>query len=54
VQGLPDKLNTINRTASYGGWFNYYLCRTTGTAGISNLGVRVPLEPSEQMPARCH
>jgi phospholipid/cholesterol/gamma-HCH transport system substrate-binding protein len=54
VQGLPDKLNTINRTASYGGWFNYYLCRTTGTAGISSLGVRVPLEPSEQMPARCH
>ena len=53
--GLPEKHNTINRTASYGSWFNYYLCRTTGQVEISSLGVRVPLTPAspDQMPARC-
>lgn len=55
VQGLPDKLNTINRTASYGGWFNYYLCQSTGDVRISSLGVVVPINTGgpEQMPARC-
>ncbi|GDY31771.1 MCE family protein [Gandjariella thermophila] len=53
VQFLPDKLNTINRTASYGGWFNYFLCRTTGEVGISSLGMRLPLDNSQPMPARC-
>jgi len=28
---LPKKLNTINRTATYGGWFNFYLCAADGT-----------------------
>ena len=53
--GLPTKLNTINRTASYGSWFNYFLCRTSGQVRISDLGVTVPLPttPPEQMPARC-
>ena len=55
VQGLPDKLTRINRTASYGSWFNYYLCNTSGDVGISRLGVRVPVHPTppEQMPGRC-
>lgn len=26
IQGLPKKVNEINRTGSYGGWFNFYLC----------------------------
>lgn len=26
LQRLPGKLNTIIATASYGGWFNFYLC----------------------------
>ncbi|MDI2029227.1 MCE family protein [Saccharopolyspora sp. TS4A08] len=53
--GLPDKLNTINRTASYGSWFNYFLCRSSGQVRISNLGVAVPLPATapEQMPGRC-
>ncbi|RRO14174.1 MCE family protein [Saccharopolyspora rhizosphaerae] len=55
ASGLPDKLNTINRTASYGSWFNYFLCRSSGQVRISSLGVAVPLPttPPEQMPGRC-
>ena len=26
LQRLPRKLNTITRTATYGSWFNFYLC----------------------------
>jgi len=26
VKRLPDKLNRIISTATYGGWFNFYLC----------------------------
>lgn len=26
LKNLPTKLNTITRTATYGSWFNYYLC----------------------------
>jgi phospholipid/cholesterol/gamma-HCH transport system substrate-binding protein len=26
LQRLPEKLNRIVATASYGGWFNFYLC----------------------------
>ncbi|TDD88592.1 MCE family protein [Saccharopolyspora karakumensis] len=53
--GLPNKLNTINRTASYGSWFNYFLCRSSGQVRISSLGVAVPLPATspEQMPERC-
>lgn len=55
AQRLPSKLNTINRTASYGSWFNYYLCRSSGQVGISDLGVKVPVNPTpaDRMPARC-
>jgi phospholipid/cholesterol/gamma-HCH transport system substrate-binding protein len=26
LRGLPSKLNTLTRSASYGSWFNFYLC----------------------------
>ena len=55
ASGLPKKLNTINRTASYGSWFNYFLCRSSGQVRISSLGVTAPLpaSPPEDMPERC-
>lgn len=28
LQVFPEKLNTLTRTASYGSWFNFYLCET--------------------------
>ncbi len=30
LQILPRKLNTVLRTATYGGWFNFYLCAADG------------------------
>ena len=32
---FPGKLNTITRTATYGSWFNFYLCDFTGRVVIS-------------------
>lgn len=35
LQRLPEKLNRIVATASYGGWFNFYLC------GVNVTGVQL-------------
>jgi len=55
LQKLPGDLPAFTRTASYGSWFNYYLCRLSGTVSIGSLGVSVPIVPFpvSQMPARC-
>jgi len=55
LKKLPGDLQAFTRTASYGGWFNYYLCRLSGTVSIGSLGVSVPIVPFpvSQMPARC-
>ncbi|WP_067435047.1 MCE family protein [Nocardioides jensenii] len=37
LQVLPIKLTKIGRTATYGSWFNFYLCRFTGTVKIGTL-----------------
>lgn len=36
---FPGKLNTIIRTATYGSWFNFYLCDLDGT--FTSAGVKV-------------
>jgi phospholipid/cholesterol/gamma-HCH transport system substrate-binding protein len=54
---LPNKVASINRVSSYGGWFNYYLCRASGRVGISSLGITVDIPalpaPGTPMPERC-
>ncbi|MFR9731202.1 MCE family protein [Saccharopolyspora sp. MS10] len=55
LRTLPERLDSLTRTVSYGSWFNFYLCRLTGTVGISGLDVRaqvLPLPPTE-LPERC-
>ncbi|MCA1227173.1 MCE family protein [Saccharopolyspora sp. 6M] len=55
LRTLPGRLDSLTRTVSYGSWFNFYLCRLTGTVGISGLDVRaqvLPLPPT-RMPERC-
>ncbi len=42
LQRLPDKLNTITRTATYGSWFNFYLCDFTGRVILSNAITYTP------------
>jgi phospholipid/cholesterol/gamma-HCH transport system substrate-binding protein len=36
LKNLPTKLNTITRTATYGSWFNFYLCDFEGRVILSN------------------
>ncbi len=51
LQGLPGKLNTITRTATYGSWFNFYLCDFTGRVILSNTVTYTPNYHSDA--ARC-
>jgi len=53
IQFLPTKLAKIIPTASYGSWFNFFLCSASGTVGLTPLvaPVTLPLEPVTQ--ARC-
>jgi phospholipid/cholesterol/gamma-HCH transport system substrate-binding protein len=39
LQRLPNKLNTLTRTASYGSWFNFYLCGLQAKAGYKGLAI---------------
>jgi phospholipid/cholesterol/gamma-HCH transport system substrate-binding protein len=51
LRRLPDKLNTITRTATYGSWFNFYLCDFTGRVILSNTVTYTPNYHSSA--ARC-
>ena len=51
LQRLPRKLNTITRTATYGSWFNFYLCDFTGRVILSNTVTYTPNYHSSA--ARC-
>ncbi|TDD60204.1 MCE family protein [Kribbella antibiotica] len=48
---MPEKLNTMTRTASYGSWFNFYLCNFDGNVTLP-LGTRIPVN-YENNSARC-
>ncbi len=51
IQRLPEKVGSLARTASYGAWFNFYLCQMGGTV---TLPVGVTLNPSISSPQpRC-
>jgi phospholipid/cholesterol/gamma-HCH transport system substrate-binding protein len=51
---LPQKLNTLSRTGSYGSWFNFYVCGIEGTVTVpvANAPLVVPLT-SPPPAARC-
>jgi phospholipid/cholesterol/gamma-HCH transport system substrate-binding protein len=34
IQKMPGKLETITRTATYGSWFNFFLCEGTGQVAV--------------------
>ncbi|MEU6263366.1 MCE family protein [Saccharopolyspora shandongensis] len=55
LQNIPERLNALTRTVSYGSWFNFYLCRISGTVGISELNITIPILPlpASEMPERC-
>ncbi|MFN2495445.1 MAG: MCE family protein [Pseudonocardiaceae bacterium] len=54
LQYLPEKLTTLSRAASYGSWFNFYLCGYEGivTVPVAGEPLVVPLSPPPPA-ARC-
>ncbi|RCW46792.1 phospholipid/cholesterol/gamma-HCH transport system substrate-binding protein [Halopolyspora algeriensis] len=48
LQNMPNKLTTLSRTASYGSWFNFYLCEASGSVGIGEQELPLPLMPVTQ------
>ncbi|WP_375480842.1 MCE family protein [uncultured Jatrophihabitans sp.] len=56
LQQLPPTVATLIRTASYGSWFNFYLCSVsaTATSGVT-IGPKTLTIPASTNPAaRCH
>lgn len=55
----PNKVDTLTRTATYGSWFNFYLCRFDGSvvlpAGVLGLtkDTRMPVNVADNGAARC-
>ena len=50
IQFLPPKLAKIIPTASYGSWFNFFLCSAGGTVSVPPVlpAVKIPVEPVTQ------
>jgi phospholipid/cholesterol/gamma-HCH transport system substrate-binding protein len=48
LRNMPSKLDSISRTASHGSWFNFFLCKSTGTAGVGDATLPLPLQPVTQ------
>ena len=46
LQVLPVKLTKIGRTATYGSWFNFYLCHFKATVKVPGLGKPVSAQYS--------
>jgi phospholipid/cholesterol/gamma-HCH transport system substrate-binding protein len=55
LQRMPRNLARYTRVLSYGSWYNYYLCKITGTIGIESLNIKIPVipVPTSEMPERC-
>ena len=49
---FPDKLNAITATATYGSWFNFYLCMADGFVTLPN-GTKIPASTPPNSAARC-
>ena len=52
IQRFPNKIASLTRTATYGSWFNFYLCSMGGTVtlpGGAKVNPTMPLPP-----ARCN
>jgi phospholipid/cholesterol/gamma-HCH transport system substrate-binding protein len=55
LQVLPIKLNKVGRTATYGSWFNFYLCHFQGRVRLPG-GQSVPVDyplPGMKVADRC-
>jgi phospholipid/cholesterol/gamma-HCH transport system substrate-binding protein len=51
LQTMPSKLQSLTRTATYGSWFNFYMCGFDGNVTLPT-GTRIPLSHDVNS-ARC-
>ncbi|MCE0762567.1 MCE family protein [Pseudonocardia kujensis] len=49
----PYKLNKISRAASYGSWFQFYLCGLSGSVGLGDLIPRQEIQAFKSGAGRC-
>ncbi len=50
-QFMPEKLTALTRTASYGSWFNFFLCSASGSVALPPLisqPISIPIAPVSQ------
>jgi phospholipid/cholesterol/gamma-HCH transport system substrate-binding protein len=51
IQFLPTKVTALTRTASYGSWFNFFLCSASGSVALPPLisqPIAIPIAPVTQ------
>ncbi|MGM1059120.1 MCE family protein [Saccharothrix sp. Mg75] len=54
IQRLPGKIEAMTRTASYGSWFNFFLCEGTGQVAVPPIiNDPVPITALPVTQARC-
>ncbi|MGI8667603.1 MAG: MCE family protein [Jatrophihabitans sp.] len=53
LQRFPNKIATLTRTATYGSWFNFYLCSLSGTVTLPG-GATLSPSLGTLPPARCN
>lgn len=58
LQTTPGRLQGLTKVGSYGSWFNFFLCRLTGTVSVTSTSqqkLQLPLLPlpTATMPERC-
>jgi phospholipid/cholesterol/gamma-HCH transport system substrate-binding protein len=53
LQNWPGKLNTISRAASYGSWFQFYLCGASGSIGFGDVLPAMEIQAYTNPAERC-
>jgi phospholipid/cholesterol/gamma-HCH transport system substrate-binding protein len=55
LAGLEARADAFTRAVSYGSWLNFYLCRLSGSVGVSSLDIRMDVlpVPNTELPERC-
>ena len=54
IQRLPHKLETITRTATYGSWFNFFLCEGSGQIAVPPvISTPIPITALPVTQPRC-
>jgi phospholipid/cholesterol/gamma-HCH transport system substrate-binding protein len=54
IQFLPEKTAALTRTASYGSWFNFFMCSASGSVGIPGLITKpINITIDQASKARC-